>query len=120
MEKEEHRQEIAPRSFPNLQLLVPYNEALYYVQGRLGMFGRGELKPFCEAGGFSYTAVINLKNGKLKREEPHLLQRVLRHLAVPTELIRYPLDTLSNGFILSDTAALAAFQEQIAFFKSCQ
>lgn len=109
----------APQRFPDLHLLISYHEALYYAQGRLAMFGQGEVKPFCAARGLPYTTIINLKNGKLKREEPRLLQRLLRHLAVPTELIRYPPASASDSFLLADAAALAALQARVAFFKSC-
>lgn len=111
---------MAPLPFPDLRLLITYPEALYYVQCRLRMFSRGDLKPFCETQGFTYPLIVNLKNGTLKREEPRLLQRLLRSLAVPTELIRYPPDCSSDSFLLPDAAALATFQDQVAFFKSCQ
>lgn len=54
------------------------------------MLGSGGLKPFCETHQLTYTNVINLKNGKLKREEPRLVQRLLGTLAVPTKLLHYP------------------------------
>ena len=120
MEKEERRQKIAPLSFPDLTLIVPYAEALYYVQRRLGMLGRGDLKPFCETRQFNYTNVVGLKNGTLKREEPRLVQRLLRSFNVPAELLRYPPQSPSGSFLLPDAGALATFQSQIAYFKSCE
>lgn len=120
MEREERRQEIAALSFPDFTLMVGYAEALAYVQGRLAMFGWGDLKPFCEAQKFTYTNIVGLKNGTLKREEPRLVQRVLLSLSVPTELIRFPPDSPSASFLLSDAAALVTFQAQVAFFQAAK
>ena len=100
--------------------MVSYTEALAYVQGRLAMFGWGDLKPFCEAQQFTYTNVVGLKNGTLKREEPRLVRRVLLSLSVPTELVRFPAGSPSASFLLSDAAALATFQAQVAFFQAAK
>ena len=105
--------EVAPLPFPDLSLTVPYPEALRYAQGRLKMLGSGGLKPFCETHQLTYTNIINLKNGKLKREEPRLVQRLLGTLAMPTELLQYPLNSKTPCFLFPDAEALAAFQSQL-------
>lgn len=120
MEKEKRGPEVAPLSFPDLSLLVDYVEALFYVQRRLGMFGRGDLKPFCEAQQLPYTSVVGLKNGTLKREEPRLVQRVLLSLSVPTGLVRFPAGSPSTSFLFPNAAALATFRSQVAYFKSVE
>jgi hypothetical protein len=70
MEEEKRGPEVAPLSFPDLSLALPYQDALHYAQSRLKMIARGGLLPFCEAHKFPYTTIINLKNGNLKKEEP--------------------------------------------------
>ena len=111
--------EVAPLPFPNLSLTVSYAEALSYAQGRLKMLGSGGLKPFCETHLLTYTNVINLKNGKLKREEPRLVQRLLSTLAVPTELLHYP-PGKTPCFLLPDAEALATFQMQLQFLTAAE
>ncbi|GGG59453.1 hypothetical protein [Hymenobacter glacieicola] len=112
--------EVAPLPFPDLSLTVSYSEALSYAQGRLKMLGSGGLKPFCETHQLTYTNVINLKNGKLKREEPRLVQRLLGTLAVPTELLHYPLGSKTPCFLLPDAEALATFQSQLQFLTAAE
>jgi hypothetical protein len=99
---------------------VSYSEALSYAQGRLKMLGSGGLKPFCETHQLTYTNVINLKNGKLKREEPRLVHRVLGTLAMPTELLHYPLGSRTPCFLLPDAEALATFRSQLQFLTAAQ
>ncbi|RSK24914.1 hypothetical protein [Hymenobacter metallilatus] len=111
---------VAPLPFPDLQLTVTYAEALCYAQGRLKMLGNGGLKPFCAAHQLTYPNIINLKNGKLKREEPRLLQRLLGCLAVPTELLHYPLASKTPCFLLPDAEALAKFREQLHFLTNAE
>jgi len=111
---------VAPLPFPNLSLIVSYSKALSYAQGRLKMLGSGGLKPFCEIHQLTYTNVINLKNGKLKREEPRLVQRLLGTLAVPTELLHYPLGSKTPSFLLPDAEALAAFQSQLQVLTAAE
>ena len=118
MEEEKRGLEVAPLSFPDLSLALPYQEALLYAQNRLKMIARGGLLPFCEAHKFPYTTVINLKNGNLKKEEPRLLHRLLRSLDVQNELLQFPPNSPSQRFLLPDTKALAAFLEQMAFLNS--
>lgn len=118
MEKVEPRPEVAPLRFPDFSLMVSYADALYYVQRRLKLLGQGNLKPFCAAQQLTYTNVVNLKNGNLKREEPRLVQRLLRSLDVPNELVRFPPESPGGSYILADARALAAFQSQVAYFKS--
>ena len=112
--------EVAPLPFPNLSLIVSYPKALRYVQGRLRMLGSGGLKPFCATHQPTYTNVINLKNGKLKREEPRFVQRLLGTLAVPTELVHYPLGSKTPCFLLPDAQALAAFQNQLQLLTALE
>lgn len=66
MEKEVCRPAVAPLTLPDLNLSVSYEDALHYAQGRLRMFGSGNIKPFCEAQQLTYTNVIGLKNNTLK------------------------------------------------------
>lgn len=120
MEKEERRQKVAPLGFPDFSLSVPYADALYYVQRRLGMFGRGDLKPFCEAQQLTYTNVVGLKNGTSKRQEPRLVQRLLRSFDVPAEVLRFPPDSPGGSFLLPDAGTLATFQSQVAYFRTCE
>lgn len=112
--------EVAPLPFPNLSLTVSYDKALRYVQGRLQMLGSGALKPFCEMYQLTYTNVISLKNDKLKREEPRLVQRLLNTLAVPTELLHYPPGSKTPCFLLPDAKALAEFQNQLQFLTAAE
>ena len=118
MEEEKRGPEVAPLSFPDLSLSLRYQDALVYVQNRLKMIARGGLLPFCEAHKFPYTTIINLKNGNLKKEEPRLLHRLLRSLDVQNELLQFPPNSPSQRFLLPDGAALATFQNQMAYFKS--
>ncbi|GAA4492623.1 hypothetical protein GCM10023172_00040 [Hymenobacter ginsengisoli] len=118
MEEEKRGPEVAPLSFPDLSLALPYQEALRYAQSRLKMIARGGLLPFCEAHKFPYTTIINLKNGNLKKEEPRLLNRLLRSLNVPNELLQFPPDNPSQQFLLPDGEALATFQRQLAYFTA--
>jgi hypothetical protein len=112
--------EVAPLPFPDLSLTVSYAEALCYAQGRLKLLGSGELKPFCETHHLTYTNVVNLKNGKLKREEPRLVQRVLSTLAVPTELLQYPLGSKTSCYLLLNAEALATFQNQLRLLTAAE
>lgn len=112
--------ELAPLPFPNLSLIVSYPKALSYVQGRLKMLGSGGLKPFCATHQLTYTNVINLKNGKLKREESRFVQRLLSTLAVPTELVHYPPGSKTSYFLLPDAQALAGFQSQLQLLTALE
>lgn len=118
MEKEECRQEVAPLTLPNLNLSVPYDDALQYAQGRLKMIGSGNVKAFCEAQQLTYTNVVGLKNNTLKGPQPRFLHRLLRCLAIPTELLQYPPASKAHRFVLPSAEALAAFQEQLAYLTS--
>jgi hypothetical protein len=108
----------APLGFPDLSLSVPYNDTLRYVQFRLKALGQGELTGFCAQHGLTYTNVVNLKNGKLKRDEPRLVQRVLRALGVPTEIVRIDIGTGANQYIFPSAEVLAQFHQQLAFFDA--
>ncbi|MBJ6111286.1 hypothetical protein JAO73_19860 [Hymenobacter sp. BT523] len=110
--------DVAPLPFPDLSLTVSYADALLYAQSRLKMLGSGELKPFCEAHQLTYTNIVNLKNGKLKREEPRLVQRVLGSLDMPTQLLRFPPTSKTPCFVLTDAEALASFQTQLLWLKT--
>ncbi|QKG55033.1 hypothetical protein [Hymenobacter sp. BRD67] len=99
-------------------MTVSYADTLLYAQGRLKMLGNGELKPFCEAHQLTYTNVVNLKNGKLKRDEPRLVQRVLASLGIPAQLLRFPLTGKTTWFVLPDAQALASFQTQLTFLTA--
>lgn len=118
MEEEERRQEIVPLALPNASLSVSYEDGLRYAQGRLNMIGSGGLKPFCESQQLTYTTVVGLKNNTLKRKEPRFLQRLLRSLAVPTELFQYPPNSNIHRFMLTDAEALATFQQQLAYLTA--
>lgn len=109
---------VAPLSFPDLQLSAPYPDVLRYSQFRLKMLGRGELKSFCDQYDLPYTSIVGLKNNTLKREEPRLLQRLLRQLDVATELIRVPPDSQSQRFLFPSQEALTIFQKQLKCFDS--
>ncbi|WP_210521420.1 hypothetical protein [Hymenobacter terricola] len=108
----------APLGLFDITLLAPYPECLRYVQHRLKMLGQGSLTGFCAQHGLTYTNVVNLKNGKLKREEPRLTQRVLRALGVPTEVVRIDIGTGANQYIFPGAEVLAQFREQLAFFDA--
>ena len=108
----------SPLGFPDLSLSVPYNDCLRYVQFRLKALGQGELTGFCTQNGLTYTNVVNLKNGKLKRDEPRLVQRVLRALGVPTEIVRIDIGTGANQYVFPSAEVLAQFREQLAFFDA--
>lgn len=108
----------APLGFPDLSLSASYSECLRYVQFRLKALGQGELTGFCAQHGLTYTNVVNLKNGKLKRDEPRLVQRVLRALGVATEIVRIDIGTGANQYVFPSAEVLAQFQQQLAFFDA--
>lgn len=107
----------APLGFPDLNLTVPYADVLRYSQFRLQMLLKGELKSFCEQHELPYTSIVGLKNNSLKREEPRLLQRLLRSLDVSTELMRVP-QSESPRFLFPSQEALNTFQKQLKCFDS--
>ncbi|GAB3840610.1 hypothetical protein GCM10028821_45690 [Hymenobacter jeollabukensis] len=104
--------------FPDLSLSAPYSECLRYVQFRLKALPQGELTAFCAQHGLTYTNVVNLKNGKLKRDEPRLVQKVLRALGVPTEIVRIDIGSGANQYVFGGSELLAQFREQLAFFDT--
>ncbi|MCC3160135.1 hypothetical protein LJ737_23065 [Hymenobacter sp. 15J16-1T3B] len=61
---------------------------------------------------------MNLKNGKLKRDEPRLVQRVLRALGVPTDIVRIDIGSGANQYVFGSAELLAQFREQLAFFDA--
>ena len=103
--------------FPDLSLSAPYSDCLLYVQSRLKALAQGQLKVFCTQHGLTYTNVVNLKNGKLKRDEPHLVQRVLRVLGFDTELVRIDIGNGANQYLFGDIDLLTSFRQQLAFFS---
>lgn len=108
----------APLGFPDLSLSAPYGECLRYVQYRLKAIAQGDLTPFCNQLGLTYTNVVNLKNGKLKRDEPRLVQRVLRALGVPTEIVRIDIGSGANQYVFGSAVLLTQFREQLAFLDA--
>jgi hypothetical protein len=108
----------APLGFPDLSLSAPYADCLRYVQYRLKAIAQGDLTPFCNQHGLTYTNVVNLKNGKLKRDEPRLVQRVLRALGVPTDIVRIDIGSGANQYVFGSSELLAQFREQLAFFDT--
>ena len=46
MEEEKRGPEVAPLSFPDLSLALPYQDALLYAQNRLKMIATSSTKPF--------------------------------------------------------------------------
>lgn len=108
----------APLGLPDLTLSIPYPDGLRYAQFRLKMLGRGDLKPFCVTHELPYTAIVNLKNGTLKNEEPRLLQRALRSLSVATELVRNPLDAKTPRYLFASQEMLETFLKQLKCFDS--
>ena len=107
-----------PIEIPDLNLTLPYADCLRYVQYRLKMFGRGDLKPFCESHSLPYTTVINLKNDKLRGEEARLVQRLLRHLSFATTLVRIPPSSKSQRFLFGSQQERDTFKQQLAGFAS--
>jgi hypothetical protein len=108
----------APLGFPDLSLSAPYSECLRYVQYRLKALAQGDLTPFCNQHGLTYTNVVNLKNGKLKRDEPRLVQKVLRALGLPTEIVRIDIGSGANQYVFGSAELLAQFREQLAFLDT--
>ncbi|RSK38934.1 hypothetical protein [Hymenobacter perfusus] len=106
----------APLGFPDLSLSAPYTECLRYVQFRLKALPQGDLTSFCAQHGLTYTNVVNLKNGKLKRDEPRLVQKVLRALGVSTEIVRIDIGSGANQYVFGTSELLTQFREQLAFF----
>ncbi|MBC6609057.1 hypothetical protein H8B13_19720 [Hymenobacter sp. BT188] len=107
-----------PLGFPDLSLSAPYGECLRYVQYRLKAIAQGDLTTFCTQHGLTYTNVVNLKNGKLKRDEPRLVQRVLRALGVATEMVRIDIGSGANQYVFGSAEQLTQFREQLAFFDA--
>ncbi|MCB2411096.1 hypothetical protein [Hymenobacter lucidus] len=108
----------APLGFPDLSLSAPYSECLRYVQFRLKALPQGDLTAFCAQHGLTYTNVVNLKNGKLKRDEPRLVQKVLRALGVATEIVRIDIGSGANQYVFGSSELLTQFREQLAFFDA--
>lgn len=108
----------APLGFPDLQLSIPYADALRYSHFRLQMLGKGALKSFCDQHELPYTSIVGLKNNSLKREEPRLLQRLLRMLDIATEIIRVPPNSVTPRFLFPSKEALTTFQKQLKCFDS--
>ncbi|GAB2469832.1 hypothetical protein GCM10011375_40480 [Hymenobacter qilianensis] len=107
---------IPPLGEPDLDLTITYEDGLRYAAYRLKMFGRGELKPFCDARGLPYTTLVNLKNGNLKTEEIRLVLRLLRHLDVPVELTRIAPDSNIHRFVFPNRELLDKFQATLKCF----
>ncbi|WBA44294.1 hypothetical protein [Hymenobacter canadensis] len=107
-----------PLGFPDLSLSAPYSECLRYVQFRLKALPQGDLTAFCAQHGLTYTNVVNLKNGKLKRDEPRLVQKVLRALGVPTEIVRIDIGSGANQYVFGSAELLAQFHGQLVFFDA--
>ena len=82
------------------------------------MLAKGELKSFCDQHELPYTSIVGLKNNSLKREEPRLLQRLLRNLDVATELIRIPPNSVTPRFLFPNLEALTTFKAQLKCFDS--
>ena len=108
----------APLGFPDLSLSAPYTECLRYVQYRLKAIAQGDLTPFCNQHGLTYTNVVNLKNGKLKRDEPRLVQKVLRAMGVPLEIVRIDIGSGANQYVFGSAELLTQFREQLAFLDA--
>ena len=104
--------------FPDLSLSAPYGECLRYVQYRLKAIAQGDLTPFCNQHGLTYTNVVNLKNGKLKRDEPRLVQRVLRALGVSTDIVRIDIGSGANQYVFGSAELLTQFREQLVFLDA--
>lgn len=111
MNSEDHT--LPPLAEPDPDLVITYEDGLRYAAYRLKMFGRGELKPFCEARSLPYTTVINLKNGNLKTEEIRLVLRLLRHLDVPVELTRIAPDSNVHRFLFPSKELFEKFQASL-------
>ena len=80
--------QVAFSGLPDLTRAQSYAECLRYTQYCLRSLAYSELKPFTQQHGLTYAATVTLKNDNLKRQEPHLVQRVLNAFGFMTTLIR--------------------------------
>ncbi len=109
---------IAPLGFPDPALSVLYTDVLRYIQYRLKVLGHGQLKVFCKQYLFSYTTVVNLKNGTTKRKEHRLLQKILAALSFETTASQNPMAADEDSrylYLFAGQESLQKFKEQLAY-----
>ncbi len=91
-------------------LIIPYDEALQYVQHWLNSFMHGELKPWAQEQQLNYSMVVNLRNGRINRPIPRLIQKIMAALGFDLHAKRVKQD---NHFVvefhLTDANQIKAF-----------
>ncbi|MFD2784027.1 hypothetical protein [Hymenobacter rubripertinctus] len=60
-----------------MSLVISYEECLQYVQNELNSFMHGELKPWTERQQLNYSMIVNVKNGRVPRPIPKLVQKIM-------------------------------------------
>lgn len=104
----------ASPGLPDFSFARPYVECLRYVQFCLRSLPHGALKPFTQLHKLTYTATVSLKSNNLKRNEPHLVQRVLQAFGFETQLIQVTLGGEAiPHFMFSSAKDLKRFQQQL-------
>ena len=69
-------------------LLISYDEGLAFVQHWLSSFMHGDLKPWTEKQQLNYSMIVNLKNGRIPRPIPRLIQKIMAVLGINLEAKR--------------------------------
>jgi len=106
------------RAFPSPHLLVPYSEGLRFVQIALRSFPHGGLKEWATTRkpAINYSMLVTLKNNKLRKPAPLLVQRILKEFDFPAELIGT--DGVDNErhykFVFPNQELLDLFNSQLA------
>lgn len=111
--------QIAPidRAFPDQTLLVPYEDCAKLVRTVLNAFPHGGLKKWANERNpsYNYTTLVNLKNGKLAKSAPQVVQRLMLDFGFNTELVK----SVEGAhkilyFLFADHQTLNVFKERLA------
>jgi hypothetical protein len=75
---------------PNPSLILSYEEGLHYVQHQLASLIHGALKPWAQEQKLNYSMIVNVKNGRISRPMPRLVQKLLAALGfeLPAKRVR--------------------------------
>ncbi|OON68913.1 hypothetical protein B0919_12155 [Hymenobacter sp. CRA2] len=101
------------------ELVISYQDALLFVKHRLTGFAHGMLKPWALEHGMNYSMLVNLKNDKIHKQTPLLLQRLLGLFGFETSPMRIQADGVPTYvFLLKDKRTVKAFRQQLQFFDA--
>ncbi|WP_157530246.1 hypothetical protein [Hymenobacter norwichensis] len=104
----------ASMAAPNPGITFSYEEGLSYVQHHLNSFMHGELKPWAHERHLNYSMVVNLKNGRLTRPMPHLVQQIIVSMGFDLKAKRIKKDNqFEVEFSLLDASQIALFRARM-------